>query len=166
MLHEIMRLGLELATGVSVAKKAAVSPALTEDGPVNVSENELVTMIVPTLDLDGSATLVALSETLGGAIRICGAAYIPDASTVPHEFPLQPSPESAHVISRFGLPAEFTTPAKGREAPSSTGMVCGENETEISLVIVTTAAELLVASNALVARTEIEAGAGRFAGAA
>ena len=165
MLHDIMRLGLELATGVSVAEKAAVSPAFIEDGPVNASENELVTTIVPTLDLDGSATLVALSETPGGAIRICGAAYIPEASTIPHEFPLQPSPESVHMIPRFGLPAEFTTTAKGREAPSSTGTVCGESKTEISLVIVTTAAELLVASNALVARTEIEAGAGRFAGA-
>ena len=164
-LHEIMRLGLELATGVSVAEKAAVSPALTEDGPTNASENELVTMIVPALDLDGSATLVAFSEMLGGATRICGAAYIPEASTVPHEFPLQSSPESAHMISRFGLPAEFTTPVKGREAPSSTGMVCGESETEMSLTIVTAAAELLVASNALVARTETEAGAGRFAGA-
>jgi len=164
-LHEIIRLGLELATGVSVAEKATVSPALTEAGPVNASENELVTMIVPTLDLDGSATLVALSEMPGGAIRICGAAYIPDASTIPHELPLQPSPESDHVISRFGWPAEFTTPANGREAPSSTGMVCGETETEMSLVIVTAAAELLVASTALVARTETKAGAGRFAGA-
>jgi hypothetical protein len=42
---------------------------LTEAGPVRVKENELVIVIVPTPLFDGSATLMAVRETLGGAVR-------------------------------------------------------------------------------------------------
>jgi len=69
-LHEIVRLGFELATGVSVAVKFAAEPAFTEAGPVSVNANELVIVIVPTPLFDGSAMLVAVRETLGGAARI------------------------------------------------------------------------------------------------
>jgi hypothetical protein len=72
-LHEIARLGFELATGVSVAVKLAVLPAFTDAGPVRASENELVTVIVPVPSFDGSAMLMAVRVTLGGAVRTCGA---------------------------------------------------------------------------------------------
>ena len=78
---------------------------------------------------------------------------------------MHPLPESIQVTDRLGLAAEFTVAVNGREAPSSTGIAMGETETEMSLVIVTIEAEVLELSAALVACTETEAGAGRFAGA-
>ncbi len=72
-LQEIARLGFEFAIGVSVAIKLAALPALTDPGPVTLSENELVTVIVPVPLFDGSATLIAVREMLGGAVRTCGA---------------------------------------------------------------------------------------------
>ena len=71
--HEIARLGFEFAMGTSVAVKPADAPALTEAGPVRLNENELVMVIVPTPLFDGSAVLMAMRATLGGAVRICGA---------------------------------------------------------------------------------------------
>jgi hypothetical protein len=50
-----------------------VLPALTDGGPLTASENELVMLIVAVPFLDGSATLTAMRETLGGVGRICGA---------------------------------------------------------------------------------------------
>ena len=72
-LQDIARLGLEFAAGVRVAVKVAVLPALTDDGPVTARENALVMVIVPAPLFDGSATLIAVSVTFGGAVRICGA---------------------------------------------------------------------------------------------
>jgi hypothetical protein len=78
---------------------------------------------------------------------------------------VHPLPESIQVTERLGLAAEFTVAVNGRVAPRSTGIVAGETETEMSLVIVTIEAEVLELSAALVACTEREAGAGRIAGA-
>jgi hypothetical protein len=64
---------LEFATGVSVAAKLIEDPAFADAGPVRLRENELVTVIVPDARFDGSATLVAVSEIFGGAVKICGA---------------------------------------------------------------------------------------------
>ena len=108
---------------------------------------------------------MAVRERLGGEMKICGAVYVPEESTVPHAAPVHPLPEIIQVTDRLGLPAEFTVAVNGRKAPSSTGIVCGETETEMSLVIVTSEAEVLELSAALVACTDTEAGAGRFAGA-
>jgi hypothetical protein len=72
-LQEITRLGLEIMGSVSVAEKAALVPAVTEGGPVTLRLNELVMVIGAVADLDGSATLAAVSETAGGVGRICGA---------------------------------------------------------------------------------------------
>ena len=72
-LHNIARLGLELAVGVRVEVKALVLPALTDVGPVTARENVLVIVIVPVPLLDGSATLMAVKVTFGGAVRTCGA---------------------------------------------------------------------------------------------
>ena len=164
-LQEITRLGFELAAGVSVAAKVAVDPALTDAGPVTARENVLVTVIVPVPLLDGSAMLTAVREMIGGAVSISGAVYMPEESTVPHAAPAHPLPERIQVTDRSGLPAEFTVAVNGRKAPSSTGIVSGETETEISLVMVTSAVELLESSAALVACTEMETFAGRFVGA-
>src|ERR1700719_5130026 len=67
-------------------------------------------------------------------------------------------------MARSGLPVEFTIAANGRAAPSSTGIVCGDTETEMSLVTVTRAVALLELSAALVACTVTEPVAGRSAG--
>src|ERR1019366_3865043 len=101
----------------------AVLPALTDDGPARARENELVTEIVPVPLLDGSATLMAFREIFGGAIRICGAVYVPEESTVPHAASVHPLPERIQVMPRLGWPAEFTVAVNGRVAPSSTGIV-------------------------------------------
>jgi hypothetical protein len=53
-------------------------PAVIVEGPVRAREKELVIVMAAVPLLDGSATLTAVSETLGGAIRICGAVYIPE----------------------------------------------------------------------------------------
>jgi hypothetical protein len=134
-------------------------------GPVKAREKELVTVIVAVTLFVGSAMLAAIRETLGGEIRICGAVYVPEESTVPHAAPMQPLPDSVQAMDRLGLPAEFTVAEKDREPPSSTGMAPGETETEMSLVTVTSEADVLVVSAMLVACTETETGEGRFAGA-
>jgi hypothetical protein len=135
------------------------------DGPATARVKELVTVMVPVALLDASAALIAVRETLGGATKICGAVYIPVESMVPHAAPVHPLPESIQMTDRLGLPAEFTVAKNGRNAPSSTGIALGETETEMSLVMVTLEAEALELSAALVACTEMEAGAGKFAGA-
>ena len=139
-------------------------PALTEAGPVRVRLNELVTVMAATPLFDGSATLMAVTETPGGAARTCGAVYVPEEFTVPHAIPAHPLPEIIHVTVRSGLPAEFTVAVKDRTAPNSTGIVCGITNTEMSLVIVTAAAALVELSAALMACTTTEAGTGKSPG--
>jgi hypothetical protein len=162
-LHEIARLGFELATGLSVAVKLAAEPAFTEAGPVSVSANELVMVIVPVPLFDGSAMLVAVRETLGGAARIWGAVYIPDKSTAPQAVPAHPFPETLQRTARLGLPAEFTVATNGCAAPSATGIACGETLSEISLVMFTDAEALFVVSATLMACTVTKVDAGRLA---
>jgi hypothetical protein len=70
------------------------------------------------------------------------------------------------LTERSGCPAaEFTVAEKERAAPSSTGMACGETDTETSLVIVTEADPVLELSAVLVASTLTTAGTGKSAGA-
>ena len=161
----IARLGLELATGIKVAVKLAVAEVFTVAGPATVSENELMIVIAAVTLFDGSATLMALMEALGGVVRICGAVYIPVGSTVPQAAPTHPLPEIIQLIARSGLPAEFTVAANGHVAPNSTRTVGGKREIEISLVTVTTAAALFELSATLVARTLTEPEEGRSPGA-
>ena len=73
-LQEIVGDGLELATGVRDARKFAVAPASTEDGPFAENEKRLVRLIAADAAFDGSAPLVAVTATSGGDGRICGAA--------------------------------------------------------------------------------------------
>jgi hypothetical protein len=140
-------------------------PAVIVDGPATAREKVLVTVMFPVALLDGSATLTVVSEMFGGEMKLCGAVYVPEESTVPQAPPVHPLPESIQVTDRLGLAAEFTVAVNGRDEPSSTGIATGETETEMSLVIVTIEVELLVLSAALAACTETEAGDGRFAGA-
>ena len=137
---------------------------MTEAGPATVNENELVIVIAAAPLFDGSAMLIALTETPGGAVRTCGAAYVPAGSTAPQAAPAHPLPDTTQLTARSGLPAEFTVAANGRAAPSSTGIVCGDTETEMSLVTVTTAIALFELSAALVAWTSTEPDAGRSPG--
>ena len=48
-------------------------PVPPEVGPVRLTVKELVIVIVVTPLFDGSAILVAVSETVDGAKRFCGA---------------------------------------------------------------------------------------------
>jgi hypothetical protein len=59
---------------------------------------------------------------------------------------------------------EFTVAANDRAAPSSTGIVCGDTETVMSLVTVTSAVALLELSASLVACTVTEPVVGNSAG--
>jgi hypothetical protein len=142
----------------------ALAAAFTEEGPVTLSENELVTVIAATPLLEGSATLTAVTETLGGAVKNCGAVYVPVGSIVPHADPAHSTPATIQMTARSGSPAEFTVAAKGRAAPSSTGIACGETETDMSLVIVIVAVALFVASATLAACTVTVVLAGKSPG--
>jgi len=66
-------LGFELGAGVSVAVYCAEAPAPTLEGPLSINVKPLVIWIAAEPDLAGSATLRAVSVTLDGDGRICGA---------------------------------------------------------------------------------------------
>ena len=142
----------------------AEAPALTEAGPVRVRENELAMVIIATPLFDGSATLMAMIETVGGAGRTWGAVYVPEESTVPHAAPVHPFPETIHVTVRSGLWVDFTIAVKDRVTPSSTEIAWGDTDTEMSPVMVTGAVALLELSAALVACTVTVLGTGRSPG--
>jgi hypothetical protein len=122
----------------------------------------MVTAAAPLFD--GSAMLMAVTTIFGGAVRICGAVYVPAGSTAPHAGPAQPFPETIHVIVRSGFPEEFTVAVNSRAAPSSTGEVCGETDTDMSLMIVISAVAVFELSAALVACKVTELGTGRSRG--
>jgi hypothetical protein len=66
-------LGFEFGSGVSVATIAAVPPAGTLAGADNCNEKLLVIVAAAEICFVGSATLCAVSITLAGDGRICGA---------------------------------------------------------------------------------------------
>jgi hypothetical protein len=66
-------LGAEPGTGVSVATIVAVPPAGTLDGAASCSEKLLVMVTTAEAFAEGSATLSAVSVTLGGEGRMAGA---------------------------------------------------------------------------------------------
>src|SRR5712692_6819461 len=77
------RLGFESGAGVIVAVYATVAPVFTEAGPLTVSAKLLVTVIAALAAFEESATLRAVTVTLGGEIIICGAVYSPAFEIVP-----------------------------------------------------------------------------------
>ena len=90
-------------------------------------------------DFDGSATLVAVSSTVAGVGKICGAVKTPVLEMVPQALPEQPEPLSVQVTAVLGLPAEAMLAVKVCCAPSSTGALVGAMETLTSLAMVTCA---------------------------
>jgi hypothetical protein len=117
-------------------------------------------MLIAALpDLLGSATLRAVRVTMGFGGRICGAVYVPFASTVPQVEFEQPAPARLQVTERFGAPVPVTCAAKDCIAPSSTIVLVGATVTAMSLVIITIAVLLLTDESAtLVATIDTVAG--------
>jgi len=159
------RLGFEFGAGVIVAVYATVAPVFTEAGPLTVSAKLLVTVIAALPTFEGSATLRAVSVTLGGEGRICGAVKSPLESTVPQAAPEQPDPATLQFTARLGFPEPVTVAANCCNAPSSTGAVPGDTVMEISLITVTVAEALFEGSATLVAVTVRVAGDGMTCGA-
>ena len=104
--QEIAGSGFEFGTGVSVAARAALAPALTDAGPVTVKVKLLVTVTAAVAFFDGSAVLVAVIVSVGGTGRSCGAEKMPFEVTAPHVGPAQPAPRSAQLTPLSGFPAE------------------------------------------------------------
>jgi len=96
-------LGFEPGTGVSVATIVAVAPAGTLAGAESCREKLLVMATATEICFEGSATLCAVNVALAGDGRICGAVYLPLASTVPHP-PLQAGPERLQRTAVSGWP--------------------------------------------------------------
>ena len=163
--HCIARLGFESCTGENVAVKRELEPGAALEGPLIVSVKLLVMRIEAAARFAGSAELCAVSVTIAGEGRICGAVKCPPLSTVPQPLPAQPAPETAYTIVGSGFPAEEIPAAKSAAAPSST--LAGEDKkfTAISLVIPICAPPLLEESAALVAVTVTFGSAGRSRGA-
>jgi hypothetical protein len=151
MAQEIARFGFEFDTGVSIAAKLPLAPTAIDDGPVSVKVKLLVTVTTAMAFFDGSAVLVTLIVSVGGAGMFCGAVNIPLEVTAPHAGPLQPAPLSAQLTSVFGFPAEIMPASNSCWAPSSTAALVGERLTLISLVIVMTTSAVFVGSAALAA---------------
>src|SRR6266852_6462947 len=75
--------GLDPGMGVSVATTACVAPVCTEEGALSCSVKLLVIVTFAEFLREGSAALVAVTVTLAGLGRICGAVYFPLASIAP-----------------------------------------------------------------------------------
>ena len=104
--QEIAGFGSEPGTGVSVADRPAVAPAAMDEGPLIVKVKLLVMVIATVAFFEGSATLVAVSVTVGGDGNVCGAMKRPIELMAPHVAPAQPNPLSSHVTRLLGFPAE------------------------------------------------------------
>jgi len=101
--HAIAVLGFEPGMAVSVATIATVAPTGTLDGAASCNEKLLVIVSATETCLEGSATLCAVRVTLAGEGRICGAVYVPDASTLPQ--PLgHAAPDKLHRVEESGCP--------------------------------------------------------------
>jgi hypothetical protein len=100
-------LGLEPGTGVSVATIVDVAPAGTLGGAESCKEKLLVIATVADACFEGSATLCAVSVTLAGNGRVCGAVYFPLASTVPHPL-VHAGPERLQCTVVSGCPLLVT----------------------------------------------------------
>src|SRR5713101_9669246 len=131
--HCIARLGFESCTGENVAVKRELEPGAALEGPLIVSVKLLVMRMEAAARLAGSAELCAVSVTIAGEGRICGAVKCPPLSTVPQPLPAQPAPETAYTIVGSGFPSE-EIPAAKSAAPSSTLAEEDKKFTAMSLV--------------------------------
>jgi len=96
-------LGLEPGMAVSVATIAAVAPTGTVEGAASCSEKLLEIVSAAETCFEGSATLCAVNVTLAGEGRICGAVYVPVASTLPQPFG-HAAPDKLHRVEESGCP--------------------------------------------------------------
>jgi hypothetical protein len=96
-------LGFEPGMAVSVATIAAVAPTGTLDGAESCNEKLLVIVSAAETCLEGSATLCAVNVTLAGEGRICGAVYVPAASTLP-QLLVHAVPDKLHRVAESGCP--------------------------------------------------------------
>lgn len=115
---------------------------------------------IPTLaeaDFDGSATLVAVTLTVGGDGKAPGAVYIAESPPFDTIVPFAASPPLTLFTLQFtavaGLPELVTLAVNPCVPPNGSPAASGEMPTTISLVIVTLAVSLALASAALVAVT-------------
>ena len=99
--------GFDPGTGAIVATIVAVPPAATLEGAESRNEKVLAMATAAEICLEGSATLWAVSVALAGAGRICGAVYLPLASTAPHPL-AHAGPERFHRIEVSGCPLLVT----------------------------------------------------------
>ncbi len=127
---------------------------------------------IPTLavaDFEGSATLVAVTLTVGGEGNAPGAVNIAASTPVAAIVPFVASPPfisfTLHFTSGAGFPELVTVAVNGCVAPGKTPAANGEICTSMSLVIVTPAESLALASAALVAVTVTLVVAGSIEGA-
>jgi hypothetical protein len=101
--QESAALGFEPDTGVSVATIVAVPPAGTLEGAESCKEKLLVMATAAEICFEGSATLCAVITALAGEGRVCGAVYLPAASTVPHPL-VHAGPERLQRMAASGCP--------------------------------------------------------------
>jgi hypothetical protein len=127
---------------------------------------------IPTLaeaDFEGSATLVAVTLTVGGDGKAVGAVYIAESAPFDTIVPFVASPPLTPFTLQFtaveGFPELLTLAVNPCVPPNGRPAASGETPTTMSLVIVTLAESLALASAALVAVTVTFAAAGIVAGA-
>jgi hypothetical protein len=100
-------LGFEPGTGVIVVTIVAVPAAGTPEGAESCKEKLLVMATAAEICFEGSATLCAVNVALAGVGRICGAVYLPLASTAPHPL-AHATPERLQRIAVSGCPLLVT----------------------------------------------------------
>jgi hypothetical protein len=116
-----------------------------QSGAVNRSVKLLVMAMGKLFCFVGSAALVAVSVTLAGEGKICGAVKLPLPSTLPQPL-AHAAPEMLQRTAVLGCPALVTEAWNACVAPSSTlAIPCG-SPTTISRVTVTLAVADFVAS--------------------
>lgn len=152
------------------AEKLCVAPTETfaDEGEIEFpAAQEIVTVAVA--DFDGSATLVAVTETLGGTGGNAGAVYIaesrPVAAIMPTvEFP-PATPLTLQLTARLDAPAPVTVALKIADAAGARFAELGAMLTTIPLWIWTLAEPLAVRAAWLVAMTVTLDGDGNDCGA-
>lgn len=102
-IHAIAVLGFEPGMAVNVATIAVVAPTDTLEGAESCNEKLLVMVNAAETCFEGSATLCAVNVTLAGERRICGAVYVPVASTLPQPFG-HAAPDKLHRVAESGCP--------------------------------------------------------------
>jgi hypothetical protein len=155
---------------VTEATNCWVAPAVTDTlAGVTLMTTAAKIVRLADADLDGSATLVAITPTVAGECAKDGAVNTAEFAldeSVPQEEPLQPVPLRPQVTAVFEVPVTLAvrgwTPATGTSALVGLMLI----NTESAARIVTLAEADFVGSATLVAFTVTVAGEGTLAGGA